>query len=405
MENIGAITPTATSNVVVDALVKRVFCIDDITTGTAKQPFLVRYRGHLVQEDSAAAYDQLAALLKPYNLTPLFRFEDDRQVVLLVPSMAEPKRSNPRINLILAVATVLSVLLTGAMYGLDAPLPANWLQAAGVLISKGWPFAVSMMAILAAHEFGHYLVGRYHGVHLTLPYFIPLPFSPFGTMGAFINMKEIPKNRRHLLDIGIAGPLCGLIVAIPVLILGLSLSKLEPIPAVLQAGSQLQMEGNSLLYLLAKFVVFGQVLPTPASYGGLSPFLYHLRYFFTGQPFPLGSMDVMLSPVAWAGWAGILITSLNLIPAGQLDGGHVFYVLFGRKTARRILPVILIALGVLGLVWMGWWLWLVLILLLGRFYAEPLDQITPLDGRRKAVAVLGLIIFVLTFTPVPLSLL
>ena len=133
----------------------------------------------------------------------------------------------------------------------------------------------------------------------------------------------------------------------------------------------------------------------------MSPVLYWIRYFFTGQPFPWGGMDVVISPIAFAGWAGLLVTALNLIPAGQLDGGHVLYVLFGRK-ARAFLPVILAALVLLGFVWIGWWLWAFLIFLLGRLYAEPLDQITPLDPTRKAVAILGLVIFFLVFTPIPL---
>jgi membrane-associated protease RseP (regulator of RpoE activity) len=109
----------------------------------------------------------------------------------------------------------------------------------------------------------------------------------------------------------------------------------------------------------------------------------------------------VISPIAFAGWAGLLVTALNLIPAGQLDGGHVLYVLFGRK-ARAFLPIILAALVLLGFVWIGWWLWAFLIFLLGRLYAEPLDQITPLDPTRKAVAILGLVIFFLVFTPIPL---
>jgi membrane-associated protease RseP (regulator of RpoE activity) len=163
----------------------------------------------------------------------------------------------------------------------------------------------------------------------------------------------------------------------------------------------LTIEGNSLLYLFSKFLVFGQLLPTPSDFGGLSPLVYWVRYFFTGQPLPLGGLDVMLHPVAWAGWAGLLVTALNLIPAGQLDGGHVIYVLFGRK-AEVLLPFILVALVMLGFFWPGWWLWAFLIFLLGRMHAEPLDQITSLDPQRRAVAILGLVIFVLVFTPVPL---
>jgi membrane-associated protease RseP (regulator of RpoE activity) len=129
--------------------------------------------------------------------------------------------------------------------------------------------------------------------------------------------------------------------------------------------------------------------------------LYWVRYFFTGQPIPLGGQDVILHPLAWAGWVGLLVTAMNLIPAGQLDGGHAVYVLLGRRTPS-LLPVILLALILLGWVWPGWWLWAVIILLFGRFHFQPLDEITPLDPPRVALAILGLIVFILVFTPVPL---
>jgi membrane-associated protease RseP (regulator of RpoE activity) len=386
----------------IDALVRRIFRVDDITLGSAQQKFLIRYRGKLINEDTAQAYDQLAGWLVPYNLTPLFRWDEDRHAILLVPALEKPKASNPRINLILFILTLFSVLLSGAMYGMQEPLPQQPLQAAWVLIKSGLPFAVTMIVVLGSHEFGHYLAGRYHGVHVTLPYFIPFPFSPFGTMGAFINMKEPPKNRRHLLDIGLAGPLAGLIVAIPALIIGLYLSRVEALPAG-PGSTGFSMEGNSIIYLFLKFIVFGRVLPTPLTYGQLSPVLYWLRYFFTGQPVPFGGMDVMIGPVAFAAWAGILVTGLNLIPAGQLDGGHVLYVLFGRKVSLRVFSFILVGLVVLGFFWSGWWLWaLLLFFLIGRRHAETLDQITTLDPRRKFMAVVGLVLFVLTFTPVPL---
>jgi membrane-associated protease RseP (regulator of RpoE activity) len=270
-------------------------------------------------------------------------------------------------------------------------------------LGQGLAFAVSLLAILLAHEFGHYLAGRYHRTAVTLPYFIPFPFSPFGTMGAFIQLKEPPRNKRILLDIGAAGPLAGLFVAIPILFLGLYLSEISQLPVVLRPGEGFSLEGNSILYLLAKYIVFGEWLPRPINYAGLDPVLYWIRYFFTGQPVPLGGTDVLLHPVAWAGWAGLLVTALNLIPAGQLDGGHLLHVLLGSR-ARAVLPFILVALIALGTVWSGWWLWAFLIFMLGRVYAEPLDQITPLDPSRQAVAILGLVIFFLVFTPIPLSL-
>jgi len=390
------------NNELIDALVNRVMAIEDITLGSEKTPYLLRYRGRL-RQDSETSYDQLAGWLKTYNLTPLFRWDEDRHVVLIIPGMPKPKPSNPMINLIMAILTILSVLFVGGTFNSQNVLPSDPFQAFLAIISNGWPFAVSLMAILGCHEFGHYLVGRHHGVHVTLPYFIPMPFSSIGTMGAFINMKEPPKNRKVLLDIGIAGPLAGLVVAIPVLLIGLSLSQVTRLQV--EPGQMIQMEGNSVLYLLSKFAVFGQLLPSPATYAGVNPIIYWLRYFFSGTPLPLGGLDVNLSQVAWAGWIGLLVTAMNLIPAGQLDGGHVLYVLFGQKKARSLLPIVLGALILLGIFWMGWWLWAALIFLLGRSYAEPLDQITPLDSRRKTLAIIGLIVFLLTFSPVPFTIL
>jgi membrane-associated protease RseP (regulator of RpoE activity) len=260
-------------------------------------------------------------------------------------------------------------------------------------ILTGWPFALSLLGILVAHELGHYFMSRYHKTPATLPYFIPFPLSPLGTMGAAIIMRAIPKNKRILFDIGIAGPLAGLVVAIPVLFLGLSLSTLGTIDPHPNGF----IEGNSLLYLFAKFVVFGQLLPAPIEPQGI---LYWLRYFFTGSPVPFGGTDVFIHPVAFAGWAGILVTALNLIPVGTLDGGHVVYGLFGDK-ARKAFPYIIFLLIVLGFVWNGWWMWALLLFWLGRVHAEPLDQITTLDTSRRGLAVLMIIIFLLVFMPVP----
>jgi membrane-associated protease RseP (regulator of RpoE activity) len=385
-------------------IVGRYLKIDDITSGDTKQNYLLRYRGQLYG-DSAQAYDELADALKPYKITPLFRQENEQAVILLLQGMINPGRSNPWINLVLFIATVFSVLYAGAMYAYQGPTPSDILAQLLLPLQNlklGVPFAVALLSILLAHEFGHYLAGRYHKTHVTLPYFIPLPISPLGTMGAAIQMKEPPKNKRILLDIGIAGPIAGLVVAIPVLIYGLSLSRVEPLP--MSMAGNFQMEGNSILYLLAKYLVFRQWLPAPTDFGGLPPLLYWVRYFFTGSPAPLGGVDVIISPIAWAGWAGLLVTSLNLIPAGQLDGGHMVYTLVGSKKAKTLWPFILVGLFLLGFIWSGWWLWAVLVFFIGRMYAEPLDQITTLNRGRKALAVLALVIFVLVFMPVPLKL-
>jgi Zn-dependent protease len=392
-----------------DALVGRVLAIQDITVGDPQKDYIVRYRGRLRSEDTEAAYDQLSEMLAPSSITPLFRWDNDLHAILLVPSRPRPTTSNSRLNIIMFLITLVSVFIAGVLYSRE-DLPPDLMQTAQVIIhdgllkflSDGFPFAAALLGILLTHEFGHYLMSRRHGVNATLPYFVPF-LPPFGTMGAVIVMKESPKNRRQLLDIGLAGPLSGLIVAIPVLILGLSLSRVSTIPIQFPQGQGIQMEGNSLLYLFLKFAVFKQLLPAPISYGATPVWLYWLQFFFTGKPAPLGGLDVMLSPVAFAGWAGLLVTALNLIPAGQLDGGHVMYVLFGKKTASRLLPFLLGALVILGIFWTGWWLWAVLIFFLGRAYDDPLDQITPLDSGRRAIAIAAVVIFFLVFTPVPMS--
>jgi membrane-associated protease RseP (regulator of RpoE activity) len=349
----------------------------------------------------------LSNALKSQKLTVLFFEEGKLQIIQLMPGLPKPRPSNPWINLVFFILTLFSVILAGTLYAYEGPQPANNTELLRLIwnnLGLGVPFAISLLAILLAHEFGHYLAGRYHKTAVTLPYFLPFPFSPFGTLGAFIQLKEPPRNKRVLLDIGIAGPLAGLVVAIPVLLIGLSLSRLDHFPTFLQAGDAVSLEGNSILYLFSKYLIFHQWLPTPLNYGGVAPLLYWIRYVFTSLPTPLGGTDVFLNPVAWAGWAGLLVTALNLIPAGQLDGGHVLYTLFGKR-AGLLLPVILVGLGILGLFWSGWWLWVFLILLLGRTYAQPLDQITPLDPARKALALFGLIVFILVFIPVPLRLL
>ncbi len=382
-----------------NAIVGRVFRIDDVTTGDAQHGYLVRYHGTL-QIDSVQAYDQLADALQPYDVTPLFRIENGRQTVLLVQGVNHPKPGRIRTNILLFCLTLISVLFIGELSSYSGPVPTDLPGTIKTILANlwiGWPYAASLMGILLAHELGHYFAGRYHKTAVTLPYFIPLPFPPLGTLGAFIQMKERPKNVRILFDIGVAGPLAGLVVAVPVLILGLMLSKIAPV----SGGSSSTMEGTSLLYLGLKYLVTGKILPAPLHYD-LPPLLYWVRYFFTARPFPIGGLDVMLNPVAWAGWVGLLVTFLNLIPAGQFDGGHVVYSVFGRRV-NILLPFLLIIIVLLGFYWPGWYLWAFLIFFLGRGHAEPLDQITALDPRRRAVALLMLVIFLLVLTPVPLT--
>ncbi|MCJ7568601.1 MAG: site-2 protease family protein [Anaerolineales bacterium] len=384
-------------------LVRQVMSITDITLGDQKQPFAVRFRGTLIS-DSELAFEKLDPAFKQAGITLLFREENDGHEILGMPGVIQPKASNPVVNVILFLLTLASMLMAGTMYGMEAPTDPSFLailQAMLQNLPNGIAFGVSLLGILLAHEFGHYFAARFHRIAVSLPYFFPFPLSYFGTFGAFIRLKEPPKNRRVLLDIGISGPIAGLVVAIPVLLVGLYLSDIGPLPLNPIAAQGTVLEGNSLLYLASKYIVSGELLPKPLHYAGLSPFMYWVRYFFTGLPMPFGGSDVLMHPLAWAGWAGLLVTMLNLIPAGQLDGGHAIYVLLGKATAR-LWPFIIGILLLLGMVWPGWYLWAALVFLMGRTYARPRDEITPLDSRRKWLAVFSLVLFILVFSPVPL---
>ena len=374
--------------------VSRIFRIDDVTSEDPRKGFFLRFRGQLLSEDSAEAYDQLAEWLSPHHAMPIFRVEDGGQVIYLAPKQPEPKKEKVSTNIILFVLTVFSVMLAGAQPAGPIPNdPAGQMLLLAKSIFTGWPFALSLLGILVTHELGHYFMSRHHKTPASLPYFIPFPFSPLGTMGAAIIMRGIPKNKRVLFDIGIAGPIAGLVVAIPVLFFGLSLSTLGSI----DPNPNSFIEGNSLLYLFAKYVTFGQLLPAPVEPQG---FLYWLQYFFTGRPIPFGGLDVFIHPIAFAGWAGILVTALNLIPVGTLDGGHIIYALLGEK-ARKAFPFIIALLIVLGISWSTWWLWAALLFWLGRVNAQPLDQITTLDPARRLIAYTMIIVFILVFMPVP----
>lgn len=273
-------------------------------------------------------------------------------------------RKNIIIPVILFVLTLLSTLTVGAMH-----VGVNILKEPGN-IYKGLPFAVTLMAILLSHELAHYFASRKHNIQATLPYFIPAP-TFIGTFGAFIKMKSPIASRRTLLDIGVSGPLAGFIISVIVSIIGLSFSQVVFIKEM--EGSSIGL-GDSLLFTILS------------------------RLILDYQP---GSQDVLLHPVAFAGWIGFFVTSLNLIPIGQLDGGHIAYALLGKKHVylSNILLVVMIVLGLL--LWEGWALWAILLLILGLKHPPIIHWESPLDNRRKFFGWLALIIFILTFIPVP----
>jgi len=382
-------------------LVEEILDIDHYILGENKDDYLIRFVGKL-KRPSEDAHDYLSNVLTSHKITPWFRAVEDQVEVTLRKTISRAEPPNKRINYLLFLVTFISILFAGIFTVYDGPQTANigliWAHSK-LHLGEAFAFAISLLSILTAHEFGHYFAARYHKTNVTLPFFIPFPLSSFGTMGAFIQLLEPPKNKKVLLDIGLAGPLAGFLVTIPVLIIGLSLSVVEEIPILLP--DKFGFEGNSLFYLGMKYLIHGAWLPQPSSFNGVNPFLYWVKYFFTGSPIPIGGLDVVIHAVAWAGWAGLLVTSLNLIPAGQFDGGHLIYSLFGKRL-KWLRPLILAILVILGFLWIGWWLWAIIILLVGNRYAEPLDEITELDPTRKIIAWIGLVLFILIFMPVPI---
>lgn len=337
----------------------------EVLVGRAGQ---VRLRGRLL-EPADVAYAKAARRLEPFGYTPIFRRAGADAIILALPQTRRAAPSRNWAGFLLLGLTVLSMLFVGAQIeGWD---PRRCLPASPFV---GVPFAATLLAILGAHELGHYIVGRSYGVPVSMPYFIPMPLSIFGTLGAVIRLKAPPTNRRVLLSVAAAGPLAGLTVAIPLLILGLKLSTVGPLPP---PGTGVLLEGNSILYALVKRLMFGRFLPG-------------------------GGLDVNLHPVAFAAWAGLFVTGLNLIPAGQLDGGHVAYVLLGERARYLSLALAMALLGLGIFVWPGWYLWAALIFAFGQSFAAPLDEITRLDAKRVALALAMLVIFVLVFTPIPL---
>ena len=270
----------------------------------------------------------------------------------------------PRINLILFILTIFTTLLAGAL--MEGINPLN--DPMG--ITKGIPFSITLMLILGCHEFGHYFYAQKHNVNATLPYFIPAP-TFIGTFGAFIKIKSPIYRKDALLQIGAAGPIAGFIIAVPALIIGLSLSQVVEFSSA-NIGISL---GDSILIKLLSTIIFPNLAST---------------------------QDVMLHPIAFAGWIGLLVTMLNLLPIGQLDGGHVAYAMLGRKH-DKVAKYALWALIPMGFLSLNWIVWAALIMLLMRTTKHPpvSDVDKPLTKRNKQIGYICLAIFILCFIPVP----
>jgi membrane-associated protease RseP (regulator of RpoE activity) len=268
------------------------------------------------------------------------------------------------------VLFILTACTTTAVGALQANQSLDsWL----LFFLRGWVFSVPLLSILLAHEMGHYLAGRRHHLDLTLPYFLP-GIPPFGTFGAFIKIRSPIYDCNTLMRVGAWGPVAGSLTALPLLALGLFLSEVRPespSPESFSFGSSILVE----LFCLIRF-------------GGFS-----------------SDLNIVLHPTAMAAWFGLLVTAVNLLPIGQLDGGHVVYALFGPRWARIVSIAAFCCMIPLGLLVCEAWLgFAVVVFIVGLKHPPPLDSATPLDGAAKTLGVAAIILFFLTFIPAPISL-
>lgn len=327
---------------------------------------------------------------------PAYVHQDEEGVELVLIRPGKSERSRWWLHVLLLGLTLVTTHMAGALLqGVD-PFATRFLELGELsfpyptsvdwpMLARGAPFALPFLAILLAHEMGHYAMARRHRVPVSLPYFIPFPayYSIVGSLGAFIRIRGPMVRRSILLDVGAAGPVASFLLSIPLVALGLSLSGTAPGVANLATPYAIRFAGEVI------WIGNGLVFHALAS------------LFLPGA---VGAQPIVLHPVALAGWLGLFVTALNLLPTGQLDGGHVLYAL--RPERQRCMGrVFLLSLLPLGLLWWGWWLWAVVAFLVnrGRITHPPvLQEGAPLDRRRAMVGILCVIIFFLTFVPVPL---
>lgn len=352
----------------------------EVTGSEVRQAGLIFHgRLRVSPEDVQAHVTHVAGALLGRTRHVMVHEDDQHRPYLLVASREldvvftqsiPPRR--PLVNLALFAATLVTTTFAGATHqGVNLfERPEAW--------TIGLPYGLGVMLILGVHEMGHYLAGRSHGVPVSLPYFIPIPFA-LGTFGAFIQLPPLLKTRRQLFDIGVAGPLAGLAVAIPALALGLQWSTVLPGETAVDTGAQMHgvsVNASMLLTLVSKLAI-GESLTT--------------------------GHYLVLHPLAFAGWLGLMITALNLLPVGQLDGGHVARALFGQSRAMAIGRATMFAMVALGLfVWSGLLFWaLVVFFIAGTPGMPPMEDVTPIDTRRRALAWFSFALLALILLPFP----
>jgi membrane-associated protease RseP (regulator of RpoE activity) len=326
----------------------------------------VHLRGRL-KLPADQAYRPLRERVERVGFTPFLKNQEGENVMegsvelTAMPGVIPKTKSDTRVNLWLFIATVASVIFAGMQFGS---------RPDGLDVGAGVMYGLTVMAILGAHEMGHYIVGRWRGAPVTLPYFIPLPLiGLFGTMGAMIVQREPFEDRRTLIEVGLAGPLAGFVVAVPLLIIGLILTTTQSSVA---AGMGF---GDSLLSTFLKTLHFGSYI---------------------------SSAGLHEHPIYIAAWFGLVVTGINLIPAGQLDGGHIAYAILG-PTAKYLSYAMIAVFAILSLTVSDTWiLWTLLMLAFGRTHPPSLNQAVKLEPIHFALAIIAVLVLVLAFTPNPL---
>ena len=346
------------------------------TIATKSRGRVISFGGQLLY-DPDAGYDEISRRFLAHGYTPMLRREKGEDVILAMEGVVDASTGNPAVNLLLFAATILTTLYAGASHaGLDlwAAVLAqdiNWIIDAAL---TGLPFAATLLGILGVHELGHYVAARLHGVQATLPYFIPMPVGGLGTLGAFISIKSPMKDRKVLFDIGLAGPIAGFVVALPLMIVGLLLST-EVVPSYLSNQQGLNALGSSILGDL----IIDLFVDIPAG------------------------RTLVVHPIFFAAWLGFYLTGINLLPVGQLDGGHIIYALFGRF-AHYIAIIAFIGLIVAGFfVSNNWFFWAFFILIGGLRHPPPLNDLADIGLTRKLIGLMTVILFVLILIPVPFA--
>lgn len=323
------------------------------------------------QEFLEEKFDSLRKSLKEKGYIPMVRYEKGEHAIYII---KKPKRKTKPIwiNILLLVVTIFTTTLAGALQWVSIK-EAEFIEILSpyYLLNGFIFFSIPLLSILGIHEMGHYFISKKHNLDTSLPFFIPLP-PPFilGTFGAIISTREPIPDRKTLLDVGVAGPLCGFLVAIPVCLVGLFLVQQNPI-----------------------------ILP-PSEEGIL--IIYPLLLQGTSNFFTIPQNAVM-HPTLFAGWVGLFLTAINLLPVGQLDGGHIARALLKDKHKYASWGVIITVMG-LGLFNTGFFMLAIIILLfIGTQHSPPLNELTSLDMKRKLVGILALIVFILCFAPFPFA--